>query len=315
VLPTPGYDIEYPDNDIGDFYREFMASERGGGLDPADMRRLQKDFSLSGSYRKILAQVGKDLSFEVKTYHEENEQLVETDLEKLLKSRPQRQKDGPNNHQNGRQRNARAEQVVQEKATLFGTPQHNAWLSLPEQLAAEGKAQAAALAAQKLVKKSVDEDIKQPSYKETFIEVSPEEGQRTGNRTTTIIPGTAVVAEDVVIPESTTMSAPDKAEIPADSKFSGESTKKRLAEEISTSTPLEAPNSTTSTTETTTLEAPNGAVSTTERPAQIEEQKPAKIAVIVKFALGSSQYATMALRELMKAGGAKTYKPNFSSGR
>jgi len=90
VLPTPGFDIEYPNNALGDFYKEFMASERGGGLDPANMRRPQKDFSLSGSYRKLIGQAGKNMSFEVKAYSEETEQLVETDLEKLNKSKPNR---------------------------------------------------------------------------------------------------------------------------------------------------------------------------------------------------------------------------------
>ena len=90
VLPTPGFDIEYPDNALGDFYKEFMASERGGGLDPGDMRRSQKDFSLSGSYRKVIGQAGKNMGFEVKAYSEETEQLVETDLEKLNKSKPNR---------------------------------------------------------------------------------------------------------------------------------------------------------------------------------------------------------------------------------
>ena len=40
-----------------------------------------------------------------------------------------------------------------------------------------------------------------------------------------------------------------------------------------------------------------------------------KIAVVVKLQLGSSQYATMALRELMKAGGVKAYRPEFMGGR
>ena len=40
-----------------------------------------------------------------------------------------------------------------------------------------------------------------------------------------------------------------------------------------------------------------------------------KIAVVLKLQLGASQYATMALRELMKAGGLRVYKADFSGGR
>jgi len=84
VLPLPGWDVVYPLNEVGEFYREFMASETGGGLDPNDMRRKQKDFSLSGGYRKILARPESGMTWEVRTYWSENEQMVCTDLERLM---------------------------------------------------------------------------------------------------------------------------------------------------------------------------------------------------------------------------------------
>ncbi|KAI9701186.1 MAG: hypothetical protein M1836_001855 [Candelina mexicana] len=85
VLPTPGFDILYPSNDLLEYYKSFMASERGGGLDLHDMRRSWKDISLSGSYRKLLARPGPKWSYEVKGYSKDGEQLVETDLDKLQK--------------------------------------------------------------------------------------------------------------------------------------------------------------------------------------------------------------------------------------
>ena len=85
VLPTPGYDILYPANKIGAFYKDFMGSARGGGLDPYDMRRKWRDVSLSGSYRKLLARPIKDVSYEIKAYGNEDEQFVETDLDRLHK--------------------------------------------------------------------------------------------------------------------------------------------------------------------------------------------------------------------------------------
>ena len=84
VLPTPGYDILYPANDMAEFYKSFMGSERGGGLDPHDMRRKWKDTSLSGSYRKLLGRP-KNCAFEVKSYVHDDEQFVETDLQKMEK--------------------------------------------------------------------------------------------------------------------------------------------------------------------------------------------------------------------------------------
>jgi len=50
-------------------------------------------------------------------------------------------------------------------------------------------------------------------------------------------------------------------------------------------------------------------------PREDEQVKKKKLAAILKIRLGSSQYATMALRELMKAGGLQAYKQEYSGGR
>ena len=83
VLPQPGFDVVYPPNKVGEYYKSFMASERGGGLDPHNMRRSWKDISLSGGYRKLPALPKPGMSFEIKTYERDEEQLVMTDLDRL----------------------------------------------------------------------------------------------------------------------------------------------------------------------------------------------------------------------------------------
>lgn len=83
VLPLPGFDVVYPANASGEWYKTFMASEAGGGLDPYDMRRKQKDFSLSGGYRKILARIGADFEVQIHPYVDGNQQFVETDMDRL----------------------------------------------------------------------------------------------------------------------------------------------------------------------------------------------------------------------------------------
>lgn len=87
VLPQPGFDVEYPRNNIGAFYKEFMGSERGGGLDPNNMRRAWREVSLSGGYRKFLAKPLRPLEFEVHSYTKEDQQFVETDLDKIKKAK------------------------------------------------------------------------------------------------------------------------------------------------------------------------------------------------------------------------------------
>ena len=48
VLPLPGYDVVYPDNELKDNYRQIMAKD---GLDIDNMRRKVRDYALSGAYR------------------------------------------------------------------------------------------------------------------------------------------------------------------------------------------------------------------------------------------------------------------------
>lgn len=83
VLPLPGFDVVYPENEMTEFYKRFMGSEQGGGLDPFDMRRKWKDVSLSGSYRKLLSRPGASSSFEIKSYSQDDQQFVQTDLDRL----------------------------------------------------------------------------------------------------------------------------------------------------------------------------------------------------------------------------------------
>lgn len=189
VLPTPGYDILYPANEMMKFYEEFMGSERGGGLDPHDMRRKWKDASLSGSYRKLLARPSKDFSFDITVYKNEDEQFVETDLDRLEKAKIERVNARHNHSAPVRDDPAKAE--AKQHGTDNGT-------------------------------------------------VDSEHGTK-----------------------------------PEDSPSEHE---------------------------------PRG-VSLSGGPHQ-----DYKIAVILKLQLGSSQYATMALRELMKHGGARAYKADFSGG-
>lgn len=85
VLPTPGFDIVYPAGDLGDYYVEFMKKSENGGLDPYNMRRAQKEFSLSGSYRKLLARFTGNPTWEIRTYIDDNEQMYPTDLNKIHK--------------------------------------------------------------------------------------------------------------------------------------------------------------------------------------------------------------------------------------
>ncbi|OWO99807.1 hypothetical protein B2J93_6862 [Marssonina coronariae] len=353
VLPLPGFDMEYPTNAIGDFYKEFMGSERGGGIDPSNMRRKNKDFSLSGSYRKMIAEV-KDCSFEIKSYTNDHEQLVETDWELLQKSRgvdPHKPRDQkPRDRQQvpsqqdarkiGNHKNARYTDQRQDIAKLReqyqGSAQLNAWKSLPSQLAITDKAVAEAANLARAQRKAGNpEELEVPVIKDTWIQTSPEDWtRRTGLKSTTVI-GEKKDSESVNKTEDSTVSP--VAESPIISSKSEAEAEAAVAsiEQASIATGETAadpePVASSSTMDVDVKELASTEVGVKRSADKIStapgfpaltaeeeiEEKPIlpKVAVIVKFSLGSSTYATMALRELMKAGGVKTYKPDFSGGR
>ncbi|KAK1780333.1 pseudouridine synthase [Copromyces sp. CBS 386.78] len=81
VLPTPGYDVIYPRNAIGEAYVTFMKNEENGGLDPYAMRRRQKEFSLSGNYRHVLGRFIGEPQYAIRVYNDDTEQMYPTDLD------------------------------------------------------------------------------------------------------------------------------------------------------------------------------------------------------------------------------------------
>jgi tRNA pseudouridine13 synthase len=81
VLPTPGFDVTYPGNDIGEYYEEFMGREENGGLHPYDMRRRNKEFSLSGNYRHLIGRFITEPEYAIRLYSDDTQQMYPTDLD------------------------------------------------------------------------------------------------------------------------------------------------------------------------------------------------------------------------------------------
>jgi tRNA pseudouridine13 synthase len=79
VLPTPGWDIVYPAiPELVEVYKDVMQKEQ---LDPMDMKRSVREYSLPGSYRKVMAGfIDGECSYEVRRC-KVGEQVVTTDVE------------------------------------------------------------------------------------------------------------------------------------------------------------------------------------------------------------------------------------------
>ncbi|KAI9574709.1 tRNA pseudouridine synthase D [Boletus coccyginus] len=80
IMPLPGRDVEYPGGPLGERYREFLKRDE---LDPDNFVRKQKEYTLNGSYRKIL-QLPKNMSWVVLRYTDPDVALAQADEDKLL---------------------------------------------------------------------------------------------------------------------------------------------------------------------------------------------------------------------------------------
>ncbi|KAL0568857.1 multisubstrate pseudouridine synthase 7 [Marasmius crinis-equi] len=80
IMPLPGTDVAYPGGKLGERYKEFLEMD---GLDPNNFVRKQKDYTLGGSYRKIL-HLPKEMSWSVLRYTDPDVPLAQADEDKLL---------------------------------------------------------------------------------------------------------------------------------------------------------------------------------------------------------------------------------------
>lgn len=77
VLPTPGFDIVYPENaQLKEVYVQVMAKD---GLDPFKMARNVREFSYAGSYRNVVTKP-TNLDYYVRNYEDDTAELVRDDL-------------------------------------------------------------------------------------------------------------------------------------------------------------------------------------------------------------------------------------------
>ncbi|KAI9343611.1 pseudouridine synthase [Obelidium mucronatum] len=79
VLPLPGHAIKYPTNEIGEFYKTFMAKY---GLDPHSMKRQNRETSLQGDYRRVIIKP-TNVSWKMMRYDDPQYPLSLTDLDRI----------------------------------------------------------------------------------------------------------------------------------------------------------------------------------------------------------------------------------------
>ncbi|KAH9507458.1 multisubstrate pseudouridine synthase 7 [Bulinus truncatus] len=81
VLPLPGYDVIYPENEVKEWYKSTLEAD---GLDINKMKRPQKDYSLPGAYRHIVVRPS-EVTWSHHHYEDYTLPLVLSDLDLVNK--------------------------------------------------------------------------------------------------------------------------------------------------------------------------------------------------------------------------------------
>jgi len=79
VMPLPGYDITYPNNECAAWYEEMLGEV---GLTSELLRHKEKTYALGGAYRKLLIQTN-DLKWSFRRYSTPEDTLIASDWEQL----------------------------------------------------------------------------------------------------------------------------------------------------------------------------------------------------------------------------------------
>ncbi|GMY20993.1 multisubstrate pseudouridine synthase 7 [Fagus crenata] len=87
VLPLPGSRVIYPSNDIANVFHELAKKDAISLMESSHTVKEFSITSMTGSYRRVF-QKPIDFEWELLSYTDGNIPLVETDLEKIAKSKP-----------------------------------------------------------------------------------------------------------------------------------------------------------------------------------------------------------------------------------
>ncbi|XP_061178701.1 pseudouridylate synthase 7 homolog [Saccostrea echinata] len=84
LLPLPGFDIKYPDNEVGKWYSDLLEAD---GLTMEGLKHSNKQYALPGAYRRLLL-VPSDLNWKMYKYTDVTKELTLSDLD-LIKQKPE----------------------------------------------------------------------------------------------------------------------------------------------------------------------------------------------------------------------------------